>query len=169
MANKMRSDIIIVKFAALCVEIFGQRSSRQQNEWDFMRACSGDSWNSNPTHSCYTWLIRSPSLQPPLLYIAINIEGAPVKFLYDAENNLLICLLCESATNPRTLDAHLRDSHRLTFPASSTRDAIASWAKGLRAHEDLQSMNINGPIPAIPHIPIHRQSLRGSLSTYFIC
>ena len=43
MVNKMRSDIIIVKFAALCVEIFGQRSSRQQNEWDFMRACSGDS------------------------------------------------------------------------------------------------------------------------------
>ena len=82
------------------------------------------------------------------------------KFLYDTENNLLICLLCESATNPRTLDAHLRDSHKLTFPASNTRSAIAAWAKGLRAHEDLHSMNIDGPILAIPNIPIHRQSLR---------
>ncbi len=85
---------------------------------------------------------------------------APGKFHYDAENNLLICFLCEVAANPRTLDAHLRENHKLTFPLPNTRGAIASWAKGLGAHEDLQSMNISGLIPAIPHIPIHRQSLR---------
>ena len=81
-------------------------------------------------------------------------------FSYDEENHLLICLLCKCAVNLQTLDAHLRDNHRVTFLLPAERGAIAQWAKGLTAYQDFQSMNITGPILAIPHIPVEHQSLK---------
>lgn len=69
------------------------------------------------------------------LVVKMSYPGAE-GFSYDEENHLLICLLCKCAVNLQTLDAHLRDNYRVTFPLPAERGAIAQWAKGLTAYQD---------------------------------